>query len=393
MTRRTTTISWGVVFALSTLLPRVPLHAAQPRPNVPVSLPFELAWTATLDPPGRASLLATRDRLIVSTIGGAVSALDPATGAVRWTNNALTPEVAPIAGEGLVFLAGNGWLRAIAETTGEPRWEDRDASLSAAPPLWRAGWLLAQTAAGLRAYRAADGGLVWKSEFAQPLSGPITIDGDQIFALAGKKILAIALPTGDTRWTVDLDAEAAGVLAAHERVYVTGADGTLRCLRQRDGRALWAYATRTRIVGRPVTDELSVYFVGLDNRLNALERYGGNRRWRAPLRARPTPGLALAIGRVVVPLSSGELLIHVTTTGQQAGVLTVAPAGSGADTASRLDAMTVTDAGLIVRLTTSSGGVQTLVAYKPATFVVQPAAILPGTGLDVFGGRPPHGRP
>src|SRR6185503_7834873 len=108
VTRRTTTICWGVVLALSPLLPRVPLHAAQPRPNVPVSLPFEFAWTATLNPPGRASLIATSDHLIVSTIGGAVSALDPVTGTAAWTNSALKPEVAPVAGEGLIFLGGKG---------------------------------------------------------------------------------------------------------------------------------------------------------------------------------------------------------------------------------------------------------------------------------------------
>ena len=395
VTRRTTTICWGVVLALSPLLPRVPVHAVQSRPNVPISLPFEFAWAATLDTPGRASLLATRDHLIVSTIGGALAAYEPATGAVVWTNSGLNPEVAPVAGEGLIFLASQGRLRAIAEATGAARWEDREASLSAAPPVWRAGWLLAQTSTGLRAYRAADGVLVWKSaEFAQPLSGPLTIDGDLVFAVAGKKILAIALPTGDMRWTTDdLETNVADVLAAHERVYFSGADGRLYCLRQSDGRQLWASPRHPRIVGRPVTDEASVYFVSLDNQLRALERFGGNQRWKAGLDARPTPGLALANGRVVVPLTTGELVIHATKTGQQAGVLPIVQPGAGAGTPSKLEAIAATDAGVLVRLTTSSGGVQTLIAYRPATFVVQPAATLPGTMLDLFGPRLPHGHP
>jgi len=294
-----------------------------------------------------------------------------------------------VAGVGLVFLAGKGRLSAIADANGSARWEDRDASLAAAVPVWRAGWLLAQTTAGLRAYRAADGALVWKSEFTQPLSGPITIDGDQVFAVSGKNILAIALPTGNTRWSVDAETDVGDLLAAHERVYFTGANGKLHCLRQRDGRELWASQPHPRIVGRPVTDELSVYFVSLDNRLRALERYGGNQRWKSQLAARPAPGLALANGRVVVPLTTGELLVHVTRTGQNAGVLPVGQSAGAANDA-KLEAIAVTDAGEIVRLTTSSGGVQTLVAYRPATFRVQPAATLPGTALDLFGPRLPH---
>ena len=393
MTRPTTTICWGLVLALSTSLPRAPLRTAQARPVVPVSLPFEFAWTATLDPPGRAALLATGDHVIVSTIDGAVNALDPATGKSVWTTPAIKPEVTPVAGEGLIFFSGKGRLRAIAETSGAIRWEDAEASLVAAVPVWRSGWLLAHTTGGLRAYRGADGALIWKKDLGQTPPGPLAIDGDLVFTAAGRKIVAISLPTGDVRWTIDLETDATDLLAGHERVYFVGADGALHCLRQRDGRTLWASSTHTRIVGRPVTDESSVYFVGLDNRLLALERYGGNRRWKASLGARPTPGLALANGRVIVPLASGELLVHVTKTGQRASVLPVAQPGSGADTSSKLEAMAVTDAGLIVRLTTSSGGVQTLVAYKPGTLVVQPAAMLPGTALDLFGPRSPRGHP
>jgi hypothetical protein len=232
---------------------------------------------------------------------------------------------------------------------------------------------------------------VWKSDLPDAPSGAVAIDGDLVFAVAGRKIVAVTLPTGDIRWTIDAETEVGDLLAAHERIYFSGADGKLHCLRQRDGRHLWAAQTPARIVGRPVTDEFSVYYVGLDNQIVARERYGGNMRWKAALTARPTPGLALAGPRIVVPLTSGELLIHVTKTGQDAGVLRVGEQSTTND--STLESLTVTDADAIVRLTTSTGGIQTLVAYRPATINIDAAASLPGTALDLFAPRPPRGRP
>lgn len=63
---------------------------------------------------------------------------------------------------------------------------------------------------------------------------------------------------------------------------------------------VWRFATGGDVVGLPVVDDRSVFFVSLDNLLRGLDRRTGGQRWKRALPLRPVRGPVIAADTLVV---------------------------------------------------------------------------------------------
>ncbi|MFE7587974.1 PQQ-binding-like beta-propeller repeat protein [Kitasatospora sp. NPDC057512] len=171
---------------------------------------------------GRLVLSADRQQgLYASGFDGAVRALDPRTGEVRWTRTVGTPDAAdavggwPLAaGDGVVGVATDTGLRVLDAASGEQRWE---ATL---PDRSEGGWR----------------------------QGP-AIGGGSVFAVYGSSVRCYDLATGEPRWTGPAGAFAALALDGGT-VYAAGRPRGLLALDARTGERLWE---RDLVVSGPLT--------------------------------------------------------------------------------------------------------------------------------------------
>ena len=100
--------------------------------------------------------------------GDRLAAYDLATGRQTWMVTA-HPEVAPVAGDHLVFLREHDTIRALHASEGTVAWEMPLADKLAVHPVWDNGWLVIALATGeVRALRATDGHTIWSRDLKSP---------------------------------------------------------------------------------------------------------------------------------------------------------------------------------------------------------------------------------
>jgi outer membrane protein assembly factor BamB len=105
-------------------------------------------------------------------------------------------------------------------------------------------------------------------------------------------------------------------------LYVGSKDNYFYCLSTKDGEQAWRVRTGGDVIGVPLVDEHSVYFVSLDNVVRALNRSNGNQRWRRVLPLRPTMGPIRAGETIIVTGLAETLPAFTAKDGTPAGQLT-----------------------------------------------------------------------
>lgn len=162
----------GAAFAASpVLLPDDAVAVADDRGRVTAieAASGRVRWTAELGAPVPATPAAAEGRLFVPTAGGRLVALEAATGEVLWALEAASPLVrfaAPSVAGGLVVVgASDGRMRALEAATGEERWSFRTDGNFAAAPLLTPGVVYAGALDRmLYALDREDGSVLWKTE-------------------------------------------------------------------------------------------------------------------------------------------------------------------------------------------------------------------------------------
>jgi outer membrane protein assembly factor BamB len=94
---------------------------------------------------------------------------------------------------------------------------------------------------------------------------------------------------------------------ADGKVILGGRDKMMHCLNATDGKALWTFATRSRVESSPVLAGGRVYFGSNDGKFYVLDAASGAKVWEftagAPLSASP----AVAGGRIVISSQDGQV--------------------------------------------------------------------------------------
>lgn len=274
---------------------------------------LDLRWLVAFDAPPAAAPTYDAGTAYVPLRDGALVAVDLERGAVRWRRE-LATSIAPASGEGLVFVAADGRVEALASSSGSARWRTplpgRLVTVT-----WDTGWLLCSTEGGdFAALRASDGELVWRATLGKALVAPPAAALDRVYlALDGAEIVSLNLATGEKGWTRTLSGRITGISAVDRQLIVGTTDNAVFSLDLESGRQRWRWRVGGDASGTATSDERHIYFVARDNVLRAVARGGGSLRWTAELSARPLGGPQVFEGLVFVPLATSIAVFDPAT--------------------------------------------------------------------------------
>jgi outer membrane protein assembly factor BamB len=320
------TTAWLVAFAQGTALAQFG-QPAQPPPPPSASAPttgekegaeLRSSMRVTLESAPVAQAAVVGGTAYVPLKDGRLVAVDLEAARVKWSMD-LPTALPPVAGDALVFVAGDEMLTAVASDA-SVRWRLPLPGGFAAPPTFAGGWLVVGAATGdVLCLRAADGQVLWTKRLAAALQPGAAISGDRVYlGLADGTVSAHTLADGAELWQRKLGGATAPILALDDRLFVGSRDKFFYCLDTRDGDERWRWRTGGGIVGSAAVDDRRVYFVSLDNVLRALDRKGGSQRWKAGLPLRPSGGPLLIGSIVAVAGVSAEVQTYFAATGKPA---------------------------------------------------------------------------
>ncbi len=258
-------------------------------------------------------------------MGDQIAAYELISGTRLWMATAPT-RVEPATGDDLVFVVEPAAIVALRATDGSRAWELPFAEKLAVPPVWDNGWLVVATAAGeVLALRATDGQIIWRRDLGAPLHGRPAFAGDRVYLpMSDSRAVALRVDTGAPVWERRLGGAANDVLALDDRIYLGSQDKYMYCLNAEDGDVEWRWLTGGPVIGQPVVDENTVFFVSLDNVLRALNRSSGVQRWKRALPLRPVSGPLKGVDALVVTGASPVLRAYKLRDGAPAGELAIA---------------------------------------------------------------------
>ncbi|MEY2825174.1 MAG: outer membrane protein assembly factor BamB [Pseudomonadota bacterium] len=165
---------------------------------------------------------------------------------------------------------------------------------------------------------------LWRAEVGAagtPFLTPAFADGKVYAAGSGGKVVALDASSGQTTWSVTVDADiAAGVGADAATVAVASARGTVFAFDAATGKQRWKVKASTEVLSAPAVGSGVVVVRSMDNKIVAYDVESGERRWvvqrTAPaLVLRSAPGIVIYDGVAFVALPAGRLLAINTATG------------------------------------------------------------------------------
>jgi len=281
--------------------------AAKPAPPPPVPA-FEEVWRQTIESPGAPRLAATAAYVVLAQTEGGVSCRAAEDGHEVW-HAALPTKLTPVIGGTLVFVVSNGQLHALDLATGASKWVQQEVG-EPAGVAWHENRLVVVTGQEIRAW-LPDGRMAWRQDLGAAIVPPTAVDGDAIFvALSDQKIVALDAASGTPRWTLPLETVPHALTAKGGRLFFAGADDAIYAYHERpepEPQPAWRFPMAP-LVGLPAADDHCLYVAFLDNTVSALKLNIGNPCWRGNLPGRPAAGPFPAADRVVIVLTTGELI-------------------------------------------------------------------------------------
>lgn len=299
--------------------------AAQSTDNASRLFPARQAWSLPLNNELTAPPAMSGRYGYFPIEGDRLAAYDIEHGTLLWLI-AATPTSQPAIGDGLVFVAEPAALTALHQDTGSVAWRVPFSEPLSVPLTWDHGWLIASTSSGtLLAFRAKDGGLLWRRDIEGGVRARPSLADDRIYVpTSNGRIVALRVDSGEVVWDRRIGGQPNEILALSDRLYVGSTDNYLYSLLAPSGEVAWRWPTGGDVIGLPVVDAQHVYFVSFDNVLRALNRKSGGQRWKRPLPLRPTRGPLRAGDALVVSGISRNALAYWLKDGTSAGDL---PAG------------------------------------------------------------------
>ncbi|MFI1014093.1 PQQ-binding-like beta-propeller repeat protein [Streptomyces sp. NPDC020965] len=228
---------------------------------------------------------------VVPVGAGRLDALDPVSGAVRWTADTSSYATVRHVGDTVLLVGDSGRVRALDAATGAKRWERRHGGVGTQ-------WLATPGGTGpaLGATPSADGGST-RITAVDPVSGeklwekrhkgslrPVGASGNALYLVTEDKdgftgaVVRLDLAAeGRTVRTLALGApvdQAQGTVVG-DIVYLSGSGGSVLALDVQRKAELWRLETAVTNLSRPAADTRAVYVTAGDGRLLAIDARRG----------------------------------------------------------------------------------------------------------------------
>lgn len=224
---------------------------------------------------------ALSDGTLFVSAGYGLTAIDAATGAVRWTVPLrFAGSCSPLISEGLVVVATQeGHVSAFAPDTGEEVWHYRNDQLLFGSPSAANGLVVIGDETGaVTGIDGKNGREVWQVNIGgEVYATPAIRDGVVLVATAKPTLVALDLQTGKEVWR----AESGGISSpaiAGDRVFLGGDDQSLRAYDLKSGQLDWSSP-----LGYPIRSSATLadgaVFVGSGPTLTALDQDDGKTLW------------------------------------------------------------------------------------------------------------------
>jgi outer membrane protein assembly factor BamB len=229
--------------------------------------------------------------VLAAVVGGELTALDPATGAVVWRFNAggtvYSPPTVDLA-QGRIYFGSSGKTFYALDLDGFFLWAYPTQDNIPTRPLLVAGLVIFGSEDGsLYALDAVAGTLRWQFAAGSPIaSSPASFtraDGEAlvIFGSDGGAIYALDAATGAPVWQVAAeDAVEAPVTVVDGVAYVAARDGKLYARDAETGARRWTADVRTVVRLAPAVGRDHVYLIDQLGDLHAIDRRRGVEVWR-----------------------------------------------------------------------------------------------------------------
>lgn len=295
-----------------------------------LSEPVTDGWSVAIDGPVRASASASDDLVLIGAHGtGSLTALDAASGAIRWIARVPNWIHQDPVTDGAILLVGFGdnlgsfagrspsGVAAFALVNGQRIWTAFDQGSVMTSPVIVDGAVVYGTGAGLLVRRdLATGSLL----AADTLPGTVTmappaVIGDTVvFSLDYGRVCAILATTLEERWCTDLDdlrmMGHAAPSVVDDQVIVSGVATALTPTLQEWG------DLEPDLVGRLLMSVLfpGKYDVYAGQVFAGLDLHDGRLRWRSPLYANPRLVPGHVSGTATVDDSIGVVVLPVADT-------------------------------------------------------------------------------
>jgi len=250
-----------------------------PLPPFSALFPLEEAWMITL--PAAPTHPAARDggHVIVPVESGALVALDWESGETVWSIP-LRATSAAVAAGGVLYIGAGDSLRALDPATGADRWSAH--ANGTLDKITFAGGVVLGAGGGLaQAFDAGSGTSRWTQTQLPPreLTGVSASNDVFVASFADGAVVAMALTDGRVLWTHMLKGRPGPPLVFKGAVYVGATDNRLYALAVKDGRQRWAWQIGGDVVGA-AADDKAIYYSSLDNVVRAVNPGNGNQRWK-----------------------------------------------------------------------------------------------------------------
>ncbi|MCM2393792.1 protein kinase domain-containing protein [Streptomyces albipurpureus] len=228
---------------------------------------------------------------VVSPNTGRLEALDPKSGAVRWSAPISSYATVRHIGDVVLLVSGDGTVRAVDAATGDQRWVKRHGGVGTQWVSASTGKepALAATPAGdgastlVIAVDPATGEQLWEKQLTGTLS-PVWASGGALYLLSMNAddstdaVVRLGTEAGAQsvrRVDLDVPIDQAQAMVVGDVAYLSSAGGALLAVAMKGGGLLWRLETLVTHLSRPAADANTVYVTAADGRLLAVDAVRG----------------------------------------------------------------------------------------------------------------------